>query len=180
VCPTLIRERSAKVGRPGRSVAASASALGAEDRRFESCRPDTVIQSMALAPEDHRGNAGVAQWQSPSLPSWPCEFDSRHPLQWHKPLSGAVSRPVIERGEAALDRGRLVIWGRSCGVQAQGLPWSGRHSSSDFGLSWVITSLIRGPHPGHNRARRSEMRPAGSQSDCRGHCRPGRPIPAQV
>ena len=40
VCPTLIGGRSAKVGRPGRSVAASASALGAEDRRFESCRPD--------------------------------------------------------------------------------------------------------------------------------------------
>ncbi len=26
------------------------------------------------------GPAGVAQWQSPSLPSWPCGFDSRHPL----------------------------------------------------------------------------------------------------
>src|SRR5690349_10735801 len=25
-------------------------------------------------------HAGVAQWQSPSLPSWPCGFDSRHPL----------------------------------------------------------------------------------------------------
>ena len=24
------------------------------------------------------------------LPSWPCEFDSRHPLQWHNPLSTAV------------------------------------------------------------------------------------------
>jgi hypothetical protein len=24
--------------------------------------------------------AGVAQWQSPSLPSWSCGFDSRHPL----------------------------------------------------------------------------------------------------
>src|SRR6187401_3569000 len=80
VCPTLIGGRSAKVGRPGRSVAASASALGAEDRRFESCRPDSVISLTALAPEDHHGNAGVAQWQSPSLPSWPCEFDSRHPL----------------------------------------------------------------------------------------------------
>jgi hypothetical protein len=32
-----------RVGRPGRSVVASASALGAEDRRFESCRPDSVI-----------------------------------------------------------------------------------------------------------------------------------------
>src|SRR5829696_3723356 len=27
---------------PGRSVVASASALGAEDRRFESCRPDSA------------------------------------------------------------------------------------------------------------------------------------------
>jgi hypothetical protein len=26
------------------------------------------------------GPAGVAQWQSPSLPSWSCGFDSRHPL----------------------------------------------------------------------------------------------------
>ena len=51
VCPTLIRERSAKVGRPGRSVAASASALGAEDRRFESCRPDSVIESEGFAPK---------------------------------------------------------------------------------------------------------------------------------
>ena len=67
-------------GRPGRSVVASASALGAEDRRFESCRPDSVIESEGFAPQDHRGDAGVAQWQSPSLPSWPCEFDSRHPL----------------------------------------------------------------------------------------------------
>jgi hypothetical protein len=27
------------------------------------------------------GHAGVAQWQSPSLPSWSCGFDSRRPLQ---------------------------------------------------------------------------------------------------
>ena len=26
------------------------------------------------------GTAGVAQWQSPSLPSWPCRFDPGHPL----------------------------------------------------------------------------------------------------
>jgi hypothetical protein len=100
VCPTLIRERSAKVGLPGRSVAASASALGAEDRRFESCRPDTVIQSTALAPEDHHDNAGVAQWQSPSLPSWPCEFDSRHPLQSTGPSQHAFTAPkLFEHGD---------------------------------------------------------------------------------
>jgi hypothetical protein len=38
-------------GRPGRSVVASASALGAEDRRFESCRPDSVIESEGFAPK---------------------------------------------------------------------------------------------------------------------------------
>jgi hypothetical protein len=27
-------------------------------------------------------HADVAQWQSPSLPSWSCGFDSRHPLQF--------------------------------------------------------------------------------------------------
>jgi hypothetical protein len=27
------------------------------------------------------GFAGVAQWQSPSLPSWPCRFDPGHPLR---------------------------------------------------------------------------------------------------
>jgi hypothetical protein len=76
-------------GRPGRSVVASASALGAEDRRFESCRPDSVIESEGFAPQDHRGDAGVAQWQSPSLPSWPCEFDSRHPLRSESPSERA-------------------------------------------------------------------------------------------
>jgi hypothetical protein len=60
------------------------------------------------------------------LPSWSCEFDSRHPLQWHNALSDAVSWPVIERGDAASDRGRLVISGRSCSVQAQ--VWPGQEA----------------------------------------------------
>jgi integrase len=42
-----------------------------------SPRPDTL----SLAPSPGHRHAGVAQWQSPSLPSWPCGFDSRHPLQ---------------------------------------------------------------------------------------------------
>src|SRR5579875_3460287 len=33
------------------------------------------------APARLRLLAGVAQWQSPSLPSWSCGFDSRRPLQ---------------------------------------------------------------------------------------------------
>src|SRR6266404_3977956 len=31
--------------------------------------------------------AGVAQWQSSSLPSWPCGFDSHRPLQHHYMVS---------------------------------------------------------------------------------------------
>ena len=54
--PYTRRERPVVAGRPGRSVAASASALGAEDRRFESCRPDSVIATRTpLAPQDHHG-----------------------------------------------------------------------------------------------------------------------------
>jgi hypothetical protein len=46
--------------------------------------------SACLAPVEHPpmgwslqcpSSAGVAQWQSPSLPSWLCGFDPRHPLQ---------------------------------------------------------------------------------------------------
>jgi hypothetical protein len=47
--------------------------------------------------------AGVAQWQSPSLPSWPCEFDSRHPLHGESPSqwgdrSANVSRALRNPG----------------------------------------------------------------------------------
>jgi hypothetical protein len=44
------------------------------------------------------------------LPSWSCEFDSRHPLQWPNPLSAAVSWLIIERGDAASDCRRLGYW----------------------------------------------------------------------
>jgi hypothetical protein len=54
--PYTRRERPVAAGRPGRSVVASASALGAEDRRFESCRPDSVIATRRpLASQDHHG-----------------------------------------------------------------------------------------------------------------------------
>jgi hypothetical protein len=39
--------------------------------------------------------AGVAQWQSPSLPSWSCGFDSRRPLQGQCAFSAEPSAPVI-------------------------------------------------------------------------------------
>lgn len=42
----------------------------------EACRSGTARQVRYGGPR-----ADVAQWQSPSLPSWPCGFDSRHPLQ---------------------------------------------------------------------------------------------------
>ncbi len=46
-----------------------------------AARPLTGITGRRSRPLPWAGTAaGVAQWQSPSLPSWPCGFDSRHPL----------------------------------------------------------------------------------------------------
>ena len=42
---------------------------------FTSKRQPVRLGHLASA-----GHAGVAQWQSPSLPSWLCGFDSRRPL----------------------------------------------------------------------------------------------------
>ena len=41
-----------------------------------------------------RWNAGVAQWQSSSLPSWLCGFDSHHPLQRYVVRSRHTRRPA--------------------------------------------------------------------------------------
>ena len=46
-------------------------------------------------------NAGVAQWQSPSLPSWPCGFDSHHPLQENN---------IRSRPDLGTDRRRGQWW----------------------------------------------------------------------
>ena len=59
--------------------------------------------------------AGVAQWQSPSLPSWPCRFDPGHPLHRSTALAHAPNRPhagtkgpgMTQRGH---DRCSNVIW----------------------------------------------------------------------
>ena len=48
--------------------------------------------------------ADVAQWQSPSLPSWSCGFDSRHPLQLPMgliPLNVGVDESPSSRWSAA-------------------------------------------------------------------------------
>ena len=45
-------------------------------------RTGTVcVGSRASRPWLTRSSAGVAQWQSPSLPSWPCRFDPGRPLR---------------------------------------------------------------------------------------------------
>jgi hypothetical protein len=41
--------------------------------------------------------AGVAQWQSSSLPSWSCGFDSRHPLRALTQASGTLPGPGLRR-----------------------------------------------------------------------------------
>ncbi len=44
-------------------------------------RPSPTVERSLVAGTVRPHRAGVAQWQSPSLPSWSCGFDSRHPLQ---------------------------------------------------------------------------------------------------
>ena len=71
--------------------------------------------SSAFAPHRYRASdlrrratvvhsAGVAQWQSPSLPSWLCEFDPRHPLR----LISAGQMAVSECGGVNRTRSSLV------------------------------------------------------------------------
>ena len=61
------------------------------DIRHRSSGPDTLSRS----------NAGVAQWQSPSLPSWPCRFDPGRPLKTGErgaqPLSPGQTRATGPR-----------------------------------------------------------------------------------
>ena len=77
------------LGPAGEWRSGSAPALGAGGRRFESALPDGPLPShdMRNAAGSVSDSAGVAQWQSPSLPSWSCGFDSRHPLRVHPALS---------------------------------------------------------------------------------------------
>ena len=49
-------------------------------------------------------SAGVAQWQSPSLPSWSCGFDSRHPLHMDPPVFGGSDQSRTQRASTLDDR----------------------------------------------------------------------------
>ena len=67
-----------------------------------SSSPSSHVHSAQWAPRASlEGSAGVAQWQSPSLPSWSCGFDSRRPLQ--------VSARFFASGQTA---GPLCNWQR--------------------------------------------------------------------
>jgi hypothetical protein len=60
-----------------------------------------------------------------------------------------ASNRMWRRGISSRQAGHLRPIMRRAGAD---LPWSGSPSRADFRLSRVITSLIRGPHTGHNRA----------------------------
>jgi hypothetical protein len=58
-------------------------------------------------------HADVAQWQSPSLPSWSCGFDSRHPLQQISGVFQIISRHVAELAcDRTANRGTTVTHGQ--------------------------------------------------------------------
>src|SRR4051812_25811107 len=54
--------------------------------------PRGVAESLGLVGPDGHVRAGVAQRQSPSLPSWWCGFDSRRPLWLEAQVSGLPAR----------------------------------------------------------------------------------------
>jgi hypothetical protein len=67
-------------------------------RRTDRPHGRTVPTERGSAPGEDPASigsiAGVAQWQSPSLPSWSCGFDSRRPLSTKSELKGRFGRPL--------------------------------------------------------------------------------------
>ena len=63
--------------------------------------------------------AGVAQWQSSSLPSWLCGFDSRHPLRRAEEAAPQdrpfVQEPIAQDGAGGIDGGIDVPAGAAAG-----------------------------------------------------------------
>ena len=109
------------VAQPG-----SAPALGAGGRGFKSPLPDSSSSCAdplnppsqliergvdSASPGNLGPSAGVAQWQSPSLPSWSCGFDSRRPLQGQRTFSGDLS--------AQMGRCATTVQLRTCGAVPQ-------------------------------------------------------------
>ena len=57
-----------------------------------------------------RRSAGVAQWQSSSLPSWLCGFDPRRPLPANALLRGDYSlQPIIPFTASCALRARRIL-----------------------------------------------------------------------
>jgi hypothetical protein len=107
--PYTRRERSDHPGRPGRSVAASASALGAEDRRFESCRPDSVNAARARGPSVRHGKCGCSSMAEPQ-PSklvMRVRFSSPAPLYRQQSVDDALSDKA-SRTSAEVDQAGSV------------------------------------------------------------------------
>ena len=68
-------------------------------------------------------HAGVAQWQSPSLPSWPCGFDSRRPLQGRLHARLGASRGSDPPPSCRHRAGRLMpLLARPTAWESAGLP----------------------------------------------------------
>jgi hypothetical protein len=86
--------------------------------------------------------AGVAQWQSSSLPSWSCGFDSRHPLHPEGPGQPPLRRP----GPSAC----LAIHASSCDLRAISSSKRSRRS----------------PHPTPRRPRGRSALPWRRRSSC--------------
>src|SRR3954466_15751505 len=101
--------------------------------------PRGVAESLGLDGLGGHARAGVAQWQSPSLPSWWCGFDSRRPLQ-------SMTRP-----------------GYFVHVEAQCFPRSVEHHTSNDGFERSgDASMYRRPSGPMTGPTRISRPPAGS------------------
>jgi hypothetical protein len=114
-----------------------------------SSHPTRMLRAPSRSRVRASGAAGVAQWQSSSLPSWLCGFDPRHPLHTLHPKSDPPSArldPVAARSCLPTPyRPRLRRPWPGCRGTRAARPWTQLRPALDSkGLrSYVRTSLER-------------------------------------
>lgn len=103
--PGSVRTSPSPARSPGTSAARCGRPPGAHDTVGVHRSGD---ESVPWSPSRAPGHAGVAQWQSPSLPSWSCGFDSRRPLPipgrggpWPDPTPGPTVADITVHGLAS-------------------------------------------------------------------------------
>ena len=95
---------------------------------------------------NERCNAGVVQWQNPSLPSWSCGFDSHHPLQCADSSAGQSNCLLSSRSgvRVPLSAPLFGVTARKCFYIYGGISSVGQSASL---WHWRSSVRIRYPTP---------------------------------